>query len=119
MKKLHFYNREEAIARMNHFGARGTAFFFLINFDETECLVSELKNISPDRLAFIFPEVSNVSWSSVSKPETIYWKSAPQSYEDYVGSFDIVYRNMYAGNSILTNLTCATTVTPSNSLREG
>lgn len=56
MNKLHFYNRKEAIARMNRFGARGTAFFFLINFDETECLVSELKDISPDRLAFIFPK---------------------------------------------------------------
>lgn len=110
MNKLHFYNRKEAIARMNRFGARGTAFFFLINFDETECLVSELKDISPDRLAFIFPEVSNVSLSSAPKPEAIYWKSAPQSYEDYVGSFDIVYRNLYAGNSFLTNLTCATPV---------
>ena len=32
MNKLHFYNRKEAIARMNRFGARGTAFFFLIIF---------------------------------------------------------------------------------------
>lgn len=118
MNKLHFYNRKEAIARMNRFGARGTAFFFLINFDETECLVSELKDISPDRLAFIFPEVSNVSLSSAPKPEAIYWKSAPQSYEDYVGSFDIVYRNLYAGNSFLTNLTCATPVSTSLSLWE-
>ncbi len=91
MNKLHFYNRKEAIARMNRFGARGTAFFFLINFDETECLVSELKDISPDRLAFIFPEVSNVSLSSAPKPEAIYWKSAPQSYEGGFYQFHFLF----------------------------
>lgn len=116
MKELHFYNREEAIARMNRFGARGTAFFFLINFDETECLVSELKDISPDRLAFIFPEAANVLPTSAPKPEAMYWKSAPQAYEDYFRSFDIVHRNLHAGNSFLTNLTCATPVETSLSL---
>jgi para-aminobenzoate synthetase component 1 len=118
MKELHFYNREEAIARMNRFGARGTAFFFLINFDETECLVSELKDISPDRLAFIFPEAANVLPTSAPKPEAMYWKSAPQAYEDYFRSFDIVHRNLHAGNSFLTNLTCATPVETSLSLRQ-
>ena len=118
MRELHFYNREEAIARMNRFGARETAFFFLINFDETECLVSELKDISPDRLAFIFPEAANVLPTSAPKPEAMYWKSAPQAYEDYFRSFDIVHRNLHAGNSFLTNLTCATPVETSLSLRQ-
>ena len=60
MNKLTFCNRNEAIARMNRLGKERTRFFFLINFDETECLVSKLDDIPAGQLAFIFPEIANV-----------------------------------------------------------
>lgn len=116
MNKLTFCNRNEAIARMNRLGKERTRFFFLINFDETECLVSKLDDIPAGQLAFIFPEVANVCSVSELKPENIFWKAYPQPYEEYLRSFDIVHRNLYAGNSFLTNLTCVTPVETNLSL---
>lgn len=116
MNKLTFCNRNEAIARMNRLGKERTRFFFLINFDETECLVSKLDDIPAGQLAFIFPEIANVCSVSELKPENIFWKAYPQPYEEYLRSFDIVHRNLYAGNSFLTNLTCATPVETNLSL---
>ena len=54
MNKLTFCNRNEAIARMNRLGKERTRFFFLINFDETECLVSKLDDIPAGQLALFF-----------------------------------------------------------------
>ena len=54
MNKLTFCNRNEAIARMNRLGKERTRFFFLINFDETECLVSKLDDISAGNWLLFF-----------------------------------------------------------------
>lgn len=120
MDELCFYNREEAILRMNHLGSLGKKFFFLVNFDETECLVEELNKIPSGRLSFVFPEIRSVSCSTsgTTMPKNLIWNSFPQSFEEYSQSFDLVYKNLYAGNSFLTNLTCATPVHTNLSLKQ-
>ena len=120
MTDLHFLNRTDAVARMNLFGRAHRPFFFLVDFDETDCIVEEASAISPDDLLYVFPNVSNVPEEDVCTPfpADFYWKPQPQSFETYRRSFDIVHRNLHLGNSFLTNLTCATPVETNLSLRE-
>lgn len=50
--------------------------------------------------------------------ESVYWNSFPESFESYLRSFDIVQRNIFAGNSFLTNLTCCTPIETNLSLKD-
>ena len=46
------------------------------------------------------------------------WQSFPESLATYQHSFDIVQRNIFAGNSFLTNLTCRTPVETNLTLKD-
>lgn len=119
MKSLTFYHRDEAARRMNRLGAAGKPFFFLINFDETECLVEEPEQLPAEELLFVFPGMTNFDGVCQTRcPETFRWQPFPQSYEDYARSFGIVHRHIYGGNSFLTNLTCTTRVDTDLTLRQ-
>lgn len=104
---------------MNRLGAAGKPFFFLINFDETECLVEEPEQLPAEELLFVFPGTTNFDGVCQTPcPETFRWQPFPQSYEDYARSFGIVHRHIYGGNSFLTNLTCTTRVDTDLTLRQ-
>lgn len=105
-----YLSREEAISRMNGYGKEGTPFFFLIDFDETQCIVEKPENLSPEEIMFCFPTAGNVACRDIKTDRKPEWNTYPQTYEEYLRSFDIVYKNIYKGNSFLTNLTCATPV---------
>lgn len=115
---LVFCNREEAVSRMNLWGSERRSFFFLIDFDGEKCLVEETSKLSSEDLLFVFPDVANLKDKVTPFPDLFDWQAFPQSFEEYSRSFDIVYRNLYGGNSFLTNLTCATPVRTNLTLRQ-
>ena len=88
----------------------GFTFFFLTDADGEKCLVEPLDRIPADELRFAFPGMSNAGECETPYPQSFSWLSHPQSFETYSRSFEIVYRNLHAGNSFLTNLTCMTPV---------
>lgn len=110
MSRLNFLSRQNAIKRMNYYGRRGIPFFFLIDFDEDNCIVEEPRNLPDDEILFSFPSGGNYDEMPSTMEKDFVWKPYPQTIEEYSSSFDTVYRNLYAGNSFLTNLTCATPV---------
>lgn len=110
MSRLNFLSRQDAIKRMNYYGRRGIPFFFLIDFDEDSCIVEEPRNLPDDEIWFSFPSGGNYDEIPSTMEKDFVWKPFPQTIEEYSSSFDTVYRNLYAGNSFLTNLTCATPV---------
>ena len=59
MSRLNFLSRQDAIKRMNYYGRRGIPFFFLIDFDEKNCIVEEQRNLPGDEILFIFPSGGN------------------------------------------------------------
>ena len=126
MTNLHFLSRAEAVQRMNVLGSEGCPFFFLIDFDETRCIVEKSSEISSDELLYVFPKVTNVPGYTVGEdlpastpfPKSFAWNPQPQSFEVYKGSFETVYHNLHVGNSFLTNLTCATPVETDLTLRQ-
>lgn len=121
MHSLHFYGQEEAAARMNRFGRDGVPFFFLIDFDESRCVVEASRDIPADELQYVFPHASNARKEAVqphAAAKRLEWESHPCSFADYERAFGIVHRHLHAGNSFLANLTCATPVTTNFTLHE-
>ena len=110
MNNISFITRAEAVSRMNEWGRRQVPFFFLTDADGEKCLVEPLDRIPADELRFAFPGMSNAGECETPYPQSFSWLSHPQSFETYSRSFEIVYRNLHAGNSFLTNLTCMTPV---------
>lgn len=139
MTKFNYLCRDAAVKRMNELGHMHRPFFFLIDFDEKMCIVEEPDNLSESILLFDFPNASSAGLDieeenyrnsrkglnpkictgkkSVSQ-DGIVWETSPQSFMEYSKSFDIVIRNIYAGNSFLTNLTCETPLHTNLSLED-
>lgn len=116
---MNFCNREEAIRTMNNYGSSGIPFFFLINFDATECLVISQTEVSKTKdLLYDFPFMRNVERPYHYKGISFQWKSYPESFDTYCKSFDEVRRNLYMGNSFLVNLTCKTPIGTDLSLED-
>lgn len=109
---------DEAKARMNRYGKEGRKFFFLTDFEARCGYVEEWERLSADEIQFVFPSAAYVGKEAVPKPEKVEWEAFPQPYASYRRSFEIVRRNIYAGNSFLVNLTCATPVRTNLSLRQ-
>ena len=95
---------------MNRYGKDGIPFFFLIDFDEIRCIIEKPENLSEGEILFSYPFAGNVSCTDMKSDRKPVWNTCPQTYEEYLHSFDIVYKNIYKGNSFLTNLTCATPI---------
>lgn len=110
MKRLTFYKKEEAIQRMNCWGKAQVPFFFLIDFEGEHCLVERMEDLPADEIRFNFSGITNEDRPQTPYPTYFSWVAHPQSFERYARSFHIVHDNLYAGNSFLTNLTCATPV---------
>lgn len=114
-----FTDKEQAIKRMNSLGKERTPFFFLTDFGTEHCLVEKTDNLPTNELQFAFPEHSHISGRKPeSMPEKVEWETYPQPFETYSKSFDTVQANILAGNSFLTNLTCATPVRTNMSLEQ-
>ena len=112
LKEL-FTDSGQACRRMNEWGKEQKPFFFLTDFECKHCLVEDVTNLPTDELQFEFPEISH---KAVRPQTSIAWEILPESFESYRQSFDIVRRNLLAGNSFLTNLTCSTPVKTNLSL---
>ena len=114
---MQVYNKEKAIRRIDSLASEQKPFVFLISYDMAECYVEEPADISPSELLYDFNGIT------YARPVRKYngsfdWKTYPVSYADYQQSFDIVRRNIYGGNSFLTNLTCVTPLVTNLSLQE-
>ena len=116
---MNFCNKKEAIRKMNRYGKTGSPFFFLISFDASKCLVLPPSEVPEAELCYDFRGVSNAGKGEFSRlSKKIRWETCPEPFEIYQKSFEKVQQNLYAGNSFLVNLTCATPVRTNLSLEE-
>lgn len=72
MSRLNFLSRQDAIKRMNYYGRRGIPFFFLIDFDEKNCIVEEQRNLPGDEILFSFPSGGNYDAESSVMKKLLY-----------------------------------------------
>lgn len=119
---MRFYDKEEAILRMNRLGAAGRPFLFVVDYKQETILVEEPEAIDPEELQYDLNGYSNINPERLplakTAGEAVVWETEPESFAVYASSFRKVIAQIRAGNSYLTNLTCATPVRTNLSLPE-
>ena len=99
--------KQEITQYINQLAIEGEAFLFVINYQGDKAYIKKLSEIEPHECLYDFDGKTNAKFlTSKGLPAQINWKVKAPSFSDYAKSFDIVKRNIMAGNSYLTNLTC-------------
>ena len=112
------YKKPEAIKRMNELASSRKPFLFIIDYKQQCSLIEEVSRIDSARCRYDFNGVKNVEASTESYPGRIDWNFAPMPLADYRQAFEIVKRNILAGNSYLANLTCKVPVSTNLTLED-
>ena len=114
---MKLYSKQEAIARMNMLAGCSKSFVFLIDYSQEQVYVEETAEVSPEELIYNLNGFTNEAVAGLtdellpeSLSEQIEWISQPVSFQEYSRAFGHVKKNILAGNSFLTNLTCRTPV---------
>ena len=120
---MQLYTKEETIGQINQLGQSRRPFLFIINYLLDASYVEEVERVDSSEILYDlngFTIQSSLYKSVVPSAlkESVYWNSFPESFESYLRSFDIVQRNIFAGNSFLTNLTCCTPIETNLSLKD-
>lgn len=119
---MHLYTRNEAIRRINALAAARIPFLFVIDYGQRHAYVEELVQVDASLCRYDFCGVTNVpagAGGSVSADrKKAEWHVFPPSLADYERSFALVKRQIRAGNSYLTNLTCQVPVSTNLTLEE-
>ena len=108
---------------MNYLGQSCRPFIFIINYQQDASYIEAVSSVDPAEILYnlngftnqpMFAE-NNIAFLSRKR---LRWQSFPESLATYQHSFDIVQRNIFAGNSFLTNLTCRTPVETNLTLKD-
>jgi len=104
---------------MNHLGASGTPFLFLIDFEAKQWIVERLDAINSKDIAFNFNGKGNAMANSVlPSDKDIWFEKYPVAYARYLEAFREVVTQQRNGNSFLTNLTFPTPIATNLTLEE-
>jgi len=123
---MHLYNKEQAIKRMNQLGQFHRPFVFIIDYLQDASYVEEVVAVDSTKLlynlnGFTNQTISDEDYISSFPAKTmspVYWQPSAEPFSSYQRSFSIVQRNILAGNSFLTNLTCRTPVETNLTLKD-
>lgn len=122
---MKLYSKQEAIARMNMLAGCSKSFVFLIDYSQEQVYVEETAEVSPEELIYNLNGFTNEAVAGLtdelppeSLPEQIEWISQSVSFQEYSRAFGHVKKNILAGNSFLTNLTCRTPVQTNLTLKD-
>lgn len=119
-------SKEEAISRMNTLAKADVPFLFIIDYTQQHSYIEVLDEVDAASCLFQFPQINNVASATDGKyltptpfcGSTIDWQFMPPAPDRYREAFDLVKRNLIAGNSYLTNLTCKIPLTTNLTLKE-
>lgn len=115
---MKLYNKKEAIERINLLAGAHKAFLFIIDYEQNESYIEEMADIDPAILLYNLNGITNSEKDEFGVVEEVHWKIASVPYPQYKQSFDIVWQNIHAGNSFLTNLTCRTPIETNLNIKE-
>jgi len=114
-------NRQRAISKMNFLSSERIPFIFIIDFLGENCIIEPLEKLDSTQIRFWVNGQTNVAAGRGEKKmpkRTITLDKFPINFEEYKGAFDYVQKNIFQGNSFLTNLTCETPISLNMSLLE-
>lgn len=107
---------QDFIQTANQFGQAKRPFFFLIDFEQQKPLIFSLQDCAASGLFFDFFCKSNVAVQPVEKPFT--FSAEKLDFTRYQQGFELVQKEIQAGNSYLLNLTYPTKIQTNYSLEE-
>ncbi len=97
----------------------GAPFLFVIDYKGTEAYIQKLGDIDSSECLYDIAGMSNSpACPTASLPELKTWRISVPPFDTYQHSFDIVKRNILAGNSYLANLTCQARIDCNLSLKD-
>lgn len=102
---------------MDELSQNGTPYFFLVDFLMENVEVFTEEELGKSGLLIDFQKFKKTD-EPLGKPLDISFQSFPQSEESYRKGFDLVQKNLKAGNSYLTNYTRKTEVKTNLTLNE-
>lgn len=114
-------NRQSAISKFNFFSAESIPFLFIIDFQGENCVLEPLDRIDSNELKFWINGKTNVAieTDNVESEQTeVILEKFPIDFAEYKKGFEHVQKNVFQGNSFLTNLTCETPIGLNISLLE-
>lgn len=101
---------------INRLARLGDDFLFVINYRGDAAYIRKLSDIDPSECLYDFGGHANCTADTALAPDAtsspqapvpdFIWEVDAPPYADYKKSFDLVMRNITAGNSYLCNLTC-------------
>lgn len=98
--------KQEDIDYMNRLGQENVPFLFVINYKGDEAIIKPLKDINPTEIKYDFNGITNCTSTPADINININWDIDMPSKESYIKGFNVVRRNILAGNSYLVNYTC-------------
>ncbi|EEY09030.1 Aminodeoxychorismate synthase component 1 [Mannheimia haemolytica] len=112
------FSMQDFIHQANHYGQAKRPFFFLIDFEQKKPLIFPLEQAHASGLFFEFFCKSNLE-KPVKKPTKAFELSAnPIPFSEYQTGFELVKKEIQAGNSYLLNLSYPTAIETNYSLAE-
>lgn len=105
------------IDKFNYYVKKDIPFLFIIDFDIKKPIILPITDAEENNIYFWINGKTNYD-SFYTYEKKINLKTYPISYERYKLGFDLVYKNLFAGNSYLTNLTFPTKIETDLSLKD-
>lgn len=98
---MRFYNRIEAVCRMNRLGAERRPFLFVIDYKQEQVIVEEPDQIDSEALLYNLDGVTNVVTASrmndrENRTSAIRWETFPITQSAYADSFHKVVGHIRA-----------------------
>ena len=106
---MHLYNKEQAIKRMNQLGQLHRPFIFIINYLQDVSYIEEVAAVDSAEVLYnlngftnqIISAEDDIATYSAKTVPSLHWQPFAESFSSYQRSFNIVRRNILAGNSSL------------------
>lgn len=109
---------QKFIQTANHFGKSRTPFFFLIDFEQQKPLIVPLSGLAEQGVWLEMGQVKNTAQNNSAQQNLPAFELTTQavSFSDYQAAFNLVQKEIQAGNSYLLNLTMPTEIQTNYSL---
>ncbi|NBI42995.1 aminodeoxychorismate synthase component I [[Haemophilus] felis] len=105
------------VEQANGYGAQGKPFFFLIDFEQQQPLISPFHEALEAELLFDIQGISNVE-ATTSMNSPLQFSKQPMEKAEYTKGFNLVKQEIQKGNSYLLNLTYPTLISLNIGLEE-
>ena len=114
-----FNNGIEFINQLNEWGQSGTPFVFMVDYAKLKPLAWPINQIDNELITFNFNGFTNKASNNKRRiSEDFSFSKTPIPFEEYRIKFDLVVKELKAGNSFLINLSVPTAIQTNLSLIE-